>query len=51
MSLLFDGKNTKVQQLAEYIKNAIATNELKVGEATLNQPFEPSVLRFKRHRI
>jgi DNA-binding transcriptional regulator YhcF (GntR family) len=32
MSLLFDGKNTKVQQLAEYIQNAIATNELKVGE-------------------
>ncbi len=32
MSLIFDGKNTKVHQLAEYIQYAIATNELKVGE-------------------
>lgn len=32
MSLIFDGKKTKVQQLAEYIQDAIATNELKVGE-------------------
>ena len=28
----FDGKSTKVQQLAEYIQDAIAANELKVGE-------------------
>ena len=28
----FNGKSTKVQQLAEYIQDAIAANELKVGE-------------------
>lgn len=32
MDFKFDGKSTKVQQLAEYIQEAIATNELKVGE-------------------
>ncbi|HBG58803.1 GntR family transcriptional regulator [Proteiniphilum sp. UBA1028] len=32
MDFKFDGKSTKVQQLAEFIQDAIAANELKVGE-------------------
>lgn len=32
MDFKFDGRSTKVQQLAEYIQDAIATSELKVGE-------------------
>lgn len=32
MDFKFDGKSTKVQQLAEHIQDAIAANELKVGE-------------------
>ena len=32
MDFKFDGKSTKVQQLAEYIQDAIAANELKVGD-------------------
>lgn len=32
MDFKFDEKSTKVQQLAEYIQDAIAANELKVGE-------------------
>lgn len=32
MDFRFDSKNTKVKQLAEYIQDAIAANELKVGD-------------------
>lgn len=32
MDFKFDGRSTKVQQRAEYIQDAIATSELKVGE-------------------
>jgi len=32
MDFKFDGKSTKVQQLAEHIQDAIAANEWKVGE-------------------
>ncbi|MDD4632871.1 MAG: GntR family transcriptional regulator [Proteiniphilum sp.] len=32
MDFKFNGQSTKVQQLAEYIQEALASNELKVGE-------------------
>ena len=42
MDFKFDGKSTKVQQLAEHIQDAIAANELKVGEKI------PSINHFSR---
>jgi DNA-binding GntR family transcriptional regulator len=32
MELQFNNKNTKVQQLTDYIQKSIATRELKVGD-------------------
>ena len=32
MELNFNGKNTKVQQLSDYLQDSISANELKVGD-------------------
>ena len=46
MEYQFNNKNTKVQQLADLIQDAISINEIKVGDKIEVQRFSINLLHF-----